>query len=493
LVPALSDYDLAIVGAGAAGIGAAVEAASAGLRVHVCEAFPSWGGAAATGSALTLIVDSPLQRALGIDDSVECALEDWLTWGGRDETDAAWARRYVERSCPDVFDWLEGLGVRWESVIRTEGNGVPRQHEPRGGGSAVMAALHRTAAALPIDWSFSTTAVELMTSSDRVDGVVAESDCGRQTIRAAAVLLATGGFANSKEMLAAFGPVPTGESRLLRGGAEQAIGIGHRLLEAVGAELVGMDRVWTYAYGIVDPEDPLGERGLAFWLTNDVWVNSAGVRFHDESRRGGGSATPALLAQTPSTCWSIFDEEEAGRVSVPHPRYRHADGSADHERIRELLECSPYAQREATIERLAEAASLPVTSLVSTMNEVAGWSAKGLAVEDPIGRPVRDFRPLAPPYYAVQFFPMARKCLGGVRTDLSCRVLRRDGTPVNGLYAAGEVAGMAGGRLNGRAALEGTMFGPSLFAGRVAGREIARRSADRHTATGAAPSLRRSG
>lgn len=349
MVPALSGYDLAIVGAGAAGIAAAVEAASAGLRVHVSEAFPSWGGTAATGSALTLIVDSPLQRALGIHDSVEGALEDWLTWGGRDETDAAWARRYIERSCPDVFDWLEGLGVRWESVIRTEGNSVPRQHEPRGGGSAVMAALHQTAAALPIDWSFSTTAVELMTSGETVNGVVAESDGRRRTIYAADVLLATGGFANSKEMLAEFGPAPVGASRLLRGGAEQAVGTGHRLLETVGADLVGMDRVWTYAYGIIDPDDPAEERGLAFWLTNDVWVNSAGVRFHDESRRGGASATPALLAQIPSTCWSIFDEEEASRVSIPHPRYRRADGTADLDRIRGLLACSPYVQREATI------------------------------------------------------------------------------------------------------------------------------------------------
>ena len=67
---------------------------------------------------------------------------------------------------------------------------------------------------------------------------------------------------------------------------------------------------------------------------------------------------------------------------------------------------------------------------------------------------------------------MARKCLGGVRTDLSCRVQGVTGGPIAGLYAAGEVAGMAGGHINGRAALEGTMFGPSLLSGRIAGRAM---------------------
>ena len=66
-------------------------------------------------------------------------------------------------------------------------------------------------------------------------------------------------------------------------------------------------------------------------------------------------------------------------------------------------------------------------------------------------------------------FPLARKNFGGVKTDLQCRVLDRHFEPIAGLYAAGEVAGMAGGHINGRAGLEGTMLGPSIFSGRVAG------------------------
>ena len=74
-----------------------------------------------------------------------------------------------------------------------------------------------------------------------------------------------------------------------------------------------------------------------------------------------------------------------------------------------------------------------------------------------------------PPYYAIQIFPLARKNFGGAKTDLQCRVLDKHFEPIGALYAAGEVAGMAGGHINGRAGLEGTMLGPSIFSGRVAG------------------------
>src|SRR5439155_11159226 len=76
-----------------------------------------------------------------------------------------------------------------------------------------------------------------------------------------------------------------------------------------------------------------------------------------------------------------------------------------------------------------------------------------------------------PPFYAVQFVPLSRKSLGGVAVDLSCRVLDKDRKPIPGLYAVGELAGVGG--INGRAALEGTMLGPSILMGRVAAKDIA--------------------
>jgi succinate dehydrogenase/fumarate reductase flavoprotein subunit len=93
------------------------------------------------------------------------------------------------------------------------------------------------------------------------------------------------------------------------------------------------------------------------------------------------------------------------------------------------------------------------------------------AEADPLtGRTLKNRKPFVQaPFYAIQFLPLARKNLGGVKTDLQCRVVTADGEPVPGLYAAGELCGLAGGHLAGKYALEGMMIGASLFSGRVAG------------------------
>ena len=97
-------------------------------------------------------------------------------------------------------------------------------------------------------------------------------------------------------------------------------------------------------------------------------------------------------------------------------------------------------------------------------------ASRGSRREPEFGKPLKSSKAFdTPPYYAVQIFPLARKNFGGVKTDLQCRVLDKHFEPIAGLYAAGEVAGMAGGHINGRAGLEGTMLGPSIFSGRVAG------------------------
>ena len=438
------------------------------------EAFPAPGGAGATGSGLTCIVDTPLQRAAGIADSVDRALADWVSWGGRTAVDSSWARLYLERSCHDVYDWLEGFGIEWDSLIRTEGNSVPRQHHPRGGGAAVMDALLGAARSPRVEWLLSTAVVGLSRRGDVVAGVLAKSDGKSWEIPARAVLLATGGFANSESMLARYGPALPEGGRLLRGGAEQALGLGHELLAEAGADFVGLDRVWAYAYGLVDPADPAEGRGLAFWLTNDVWVNLEGRRFHDESRRGGASATPALLQQPGATCWSIFDAAEVKQIEIPHPRYRSPDGSPNRAAIEGVLTGSRWIRSATTLAALADATGLPAAALTQTIEQMNHWAGAGDRVDPEFGRPLEIFRPVTvPPFYAAQFFPLARKCLGGVRTDLSGRVLRTDGSTIEGLYAGGELAGMAGGHVNGRAALEGTMFGPSLLSGRVAAGAIA--------------------
>jgi predicted oxidoreductase len=222
--------------------------------------------------------------------------------------------------------------------------------------------------------------------------------------------------------------------------------------------------VWCYPNAIVDHEDPTGSRGLVVrGLGTDVWVDADGRRFHDESRRGGASGTPALLAQPASTCWCIVDARGIAHATLGAPRFG-VHPTPDRARIDAFLAASADVRRVQSIEELPAA-----------IGEFNGWIREGRHRDPEFCRPLTGLRPIeTAPFTALRFRPLARKALGGVRTDLACRVLDRAGDLLPGLYAAGEVAGMAGGHINGLAALEGTMLGPSLYSGRIAGRSAAR-------------------
>ena len=134
------------------------------------------------------------------------------------------------------------------------------------------------------------------------------------------------------------------------------------------------------------------------------------------------------------------------------------------------MERSPYIRQAATLEELARRMEVDVSVFLDEIGRYNRIFDAGLEREPAFGKPLRGCKKFdTPPYFAIQLFPLARKNLGGVKTDLRCRVLNKSFEPIPGLYAAGEVAGMAGGHINGKAALEGTMLGPSIFSGRVAG------------------------
>ena len=282
------------------------------------------------------------------------------------------------------------------------------------------------------------------------------------------MVVATGGYTGSGELVARYCPPSGPGSRILIGGARSSLGDGVALLDELDAEFVGLERCWMYPYGTPDDRDPTELRGMAVrGLRNEIWVNAAGHRFHDENLRGGATGTAALRAQSPATCWSVFDSAEALELTLVDPQYGSIP-APDRASISAFLERSPYVHRADTPAALAHAAGLPVDAVQASLTAYnAGLRGGG----DAFGRDLTGLRPIdRAPFYALQFFPLARKSLGGVRTTASCEVLREAGGVIPGLYAAGEVAGMAGGHINGQAALEGTMFGPSLFSGRIAGR-----------------------
>lgn len=465
--------DVIVVGSGAVGVTASLEAHEAGAQVTILERESTPGGAAAISGGGCCLAGTALQKENGIEDSPDLAFDDWIRFG-EGSADEEWVRFYLENSNPGLFQWAQARGVNWVAVNPNEGNTVNRWHQPQGGGGGLWHALYNNALSKGIDvWITSTGAKELIVEGGRVVGVRAENtETGEsQEFFAHAVVMGTGGFASNLDMVLEYRP-DLRRHRILEGSHVGATGDGHRMVEGVGGTLTHMGDIWFYSYAIPDHKDPNNRRGLVIRGVPDaVWVNMQGNRFHNENLTGGASGTRAVMAQEPAQCWAVIDGSMSGGVTVSDPYYYQKGISVkDPEKVAELLETSPYVKRAANLQDLARNMGVPEDTFVETMNRYNSFIREGLERDPDFSRPLSGRHVIEqPPFYALNYGPLARKNFGGVKTNRRCQVLNKYYEPIPGLYAAGELTGMAGGHINGKAGLEGTMLGPALFSGRVAG------------------------
>ena len=273
--------DAIVVGAGLSGLAAAVEMGREGVNVVLLDMNSVMGGHAVMAGGFA-IVDTPIQREAGFEDSAEKAYADWMQW--TEDGAPEWTRYYAENSREMIYDWMAELDVQFVRVQAGHENSVPRFHFTPRGALDVVLALYREALALPdVAFEWNEKVQSLVVEDGRVTGVHSRNlrtDVER-TLLAPHVVLATGGFEGNLERVLEYWrtdlPKP---DRLLLGASIHATGTGHDLAEEAGARLTWMNRHYIYTNGMVDPRDP--EKTLAITGGNSaaLWVNAQGRALH---------------------------------------------------------------------------------------------------------------------------------------------------------------------------------------------------------------------
>jgi len=468
------DADVLIIGAGLAGLSAAIDAASGGARVLVIDMNSVFGGHGIQSGGVA-VVGSPMQEALGFHDTPEQAYNDWMDWAVDGQPE--WTRFYAENSRRMIYDWVTGLGVRFDRVQSSHGNSVPRFHMTYRRGLNLTRPLYIEALRHSnIEFRWNANADRLLMDGNRVIGAEGiDWRAGeRFELRAAKVIVATGGYQSNIDMVKANWPsdLPApGEVYSMSG--QNSRGSGHRMAVEAGAALVNLDRQYNGYSALPNVLGLETDRGFVGGNGRSIWVNAEGRRFVTE-RGIDRYVFPAVMRQQPSGHWAIYDDDDKQGFSILSPHFVTAEG-LDTEKIQRLFVDNPEATRTgATLEELAAAAGFPADALVETVRRYNEQIANGESTDidglEPESTPP-EFTIDTPPYYATQLYLMANKSAGGISVDLDTHALDAEGNPVPGLFAAGEVTGSAG--INGLNGLDGMFTGPAILTGRVAGRTVA--------------------
>jgi fumarate reductase flavoprotein subunit len=445
--------DIAIIGAGGAGLSAAVAAAEtdSSLKIIVLEKQGIIGGNTNYSTGGINAAETDIQKGLGIEDSKQLFYDDIMR-GGKYENIPSLVRNFVEHA-PVTISWLTGLGADLSDVGLMGGSSVKRTHRPKGGtaiGPHLMKVLREATSSKNIEIRTSNKVTGLLSAVDgSVTGVkVQNADGSMYTLTAKAVIIATGGFGANLDMVASLQPSLKGFATLNHPGAT---GDAFSWMTAIGGATVQMANIQIH---------PTAEATNHILITEAVrgngaiLVNHGGKRFCNEmDTRDIVSA--AILAQTRGEAFLIFDQGVR----------------------KSLASIETYANQHllnegATVAELANAVGIPANALTETLSRYNTQQKVG--VDEDFGRSATEMTASleTAPYYAVCVTPAIHHTMGGLSVNTETQVLRADGTPIIGLYAAGEVTGglHGGNRLGGNGVADIVVNG--RLAGMTASKDI---------------------
>ena len=437
------DVDVVIVGAGGAGMSAAITAAEEGKKVLLIEKAPMVGGNTSRATGGMNAAETKYQKEAGIEDSVDLFVEDTMT-GGHNLNNEELVRTLAENSA-SAIDWLDSIGAHLNDVGKAGGASVSRSHRPldENGkilsvGSYLVPIMEKACADKGVEIMLETEATEIIMKDGQAVGVKAESKTANLTVNAKSVIITTGGFGGNLDMVVEYKPELKG---YVTTNAPTITGDGIKMLEAAGADFVDMDQIQIHPT-VVQSNGALITESLRG--DGAILINNEGKRFTNEIlTRDVVSAN--VIAQPGSTAWLIVDDAMYQDSTV-------IQGYVN----------KGYMTKADTIEDLAKVMNVDAAVLQETMD---AWAADIAAQTDAeFGRDdlaeVKYHLDTAP-YYAVMIAPGIHHTMGGVKIDTSAEVLDKDGNVIPGLFAAGEVTGgvHGGNRLGGNAVADIVVFG----------------------------------
>ena len=443
------DVEIVVVGAGAAGLSAALTAQEKNANVLVLEKGGITGGSTVRSGGKILAAGTPWQEKQGYTDNADMMYEYLMSFDRDDIMNEELVMTFSKGSAENL-QWLEDRGVQVQDVEYIHSALTPwRVHNTMGGGGQTSGHGGQITAPLTNRYEgnggkivYNCRATELITNeAGTVVGVKAVMTDGTPvTVNAKSVILATGGYAKNEEMLDKYedflpnnlyGTVP---NTCVGDGLVMATAIGAKNFDAPGLQLVYVS--YDCYCGINE------ESGLI--------VSEDGLRVVDEYTYQSHVAT--ALADAKSTCGYYIAAKKGGYAVEPYPMIQWGV----------TMEHVPHA---ATIGELAGMIGVDAAALEATVARYNELCAKG--VDEDFGKPAQYMIPVeGEEYYAFRMTPGTSVTFGGLEIDLDGHVLDTNNQPIAGLYAAGEVAFT--GLFDAEYPCCGMAIGSAVYYGRVA-------------------------
>ncbi|ETT82077.1 FAD-binding dehydrogenase [Viridibacillus sp. FSL R5-0477] len=447
-----------------------------------------------------------------------------------------WAKAYVDFASGEKREWLHSLGIRFFPVVgwaERQGNSVPRFHITWGTGPGLVKPFEKKLRAAIkaglVDYKPRHQVDELITSINAVTGVrgkilvpssakrgeeSARGSIGDFEYKAKATIVTSGGIGANIELVRKNWPQRLGKApeRMISGVPAHVDGRMLGISERVGGRIVNKDRMWHYTEGIQNWNPIWNNHGIRILPgPSSLWLDAEGNRF--KAPNFPGFDTLGTLEAIQKTgydySWFILTEKIIEKEFALSGSEQNPD--LTEKSVRKVLQRilpGPTKPVKAFMENGADfVVANNLRELVDGMNKIAGndliqyehieeqikerddeikkkftmdLQAKAIQgarnyIGDKVVRVAKPHKLLDAskgPLIAVRLNILTRKTLGGLQTDLDGQVLDESMKPIEGLYAAGEVAGFGGGGVHGYRALEGTFLGSCLFSGRQAGRGV---------------------